>query len=149
VGLPNGFAAAAIPAGTAGVAGAGGWAALGAASSLADHLIRNTAAALPAVATPANRFYTPSTTPPEPPGWAGPYVNSVPLDPWARPYVCNIRFILNGNVAGASVAETQNHAVMCLSAGPNGTWDTPLADATPLQIPAGDDIGWRIQTAQN
>jgi prepilin-type N-terminal cleavage/methylation domain-containing protein len=113
----------------------------GTAASLEDHLVYNQD-------TDTNPLYVTSTTPPDPPGWNGPYLKSVPRDPWGNPYVCNVRYLTNGNVAGVTAAEAANHAVMCLSAGPNLVWNTPFADAAALSGPAGDDIGFVIQGNQ-
>jgi prepilin-type N-terminal cleavage/methylation domain-containing protein len=151
VGLPNGNPnAVALP-----TPAANGWNGLGGAfgigagvSSIADHLIRNTLAAAPAT-VPV--IYTASATPPEPPGWNGPYLQSVPLDPWGRPYVCNVGFLSGASVIAAAnrALRESNHMVMCLSAGPNGAWDTALANTdVPLTAPAGDDIGWYVQGAR-
>ncbi len=113
----------------------------GTAGSLEDHLIYNRDG-------DSNPLYTSSTTPPDPPGWNGPYVKSVPLDPWGNPYICNVRYLINANVTGVTTAEATSHAVFCLSAGPNGVWDTSFADATALSGPEGDDIGFPIQGNQ-
>jgi prepilin-type N-terminal cleavage/methylation domain-containing protein len=90
-------------------------------------------------------LYPTSSTPPDPPGWAGPYLKTVPLDPWGHPYVCNVRYLVNASVSGVTAAVAADHAVMCLSAGPNGVWDTSFADATAISGPQGDDIGYLIQ----
>lgn len=141
VGLPAAqITAANIPNG-AGAPGANNWDGGGfggVAGALEDHLVRNQTAAV-------NPLYAISNSPPEPPGWNGPYLQTIPLDPWGRPYVCNIRYLSGGNVAGVTVAEANNHAVMCLSAGPNGLFNTSFRDNIELQGPGGDDIGWLIQ----
>ena len=144
VGLPAvDINAANIPNGT-GAPGAGNWDGGGNggnAGAIEDHLIRNRTAAL-------NPIYPASASPPEPPGWNGPYLKAVPLDPWGRPYVCNVRYLDTGNVAGVTPAEEDDHAVFCLSAGANGVFETSFADGTELQGPGGDDIGWPIQGDQ-
>jgi hypothetical protein len=89
-----------------------------------------------------------SRTSPEPPGWNGPYLKAVPLDPWGRPYVCNVRYLDGANVTGVTPAEEDDHAVFCLSAGPDGTFNTSFDDAVELRVPGGDDIGWPIQNDQ-
>jgi prepilin-type N-terminal cleavage/methylation domain-containing protein len=140
VGTPlAGVAGALVPEGNGGTTGAwktGGNA--GTAAALEDHLIFNRST--------VNPLYPVSATPPEPPGWAGPYLKSVPLDPWGRAYVCNVRYLVNAGVVAAAVAG--NHAVMCLSAGPNGLWDTPFDDTAALSGPTADDIGYLIQGNQ-
>jgi prepilin-type N-terminal cleavage/methylation domain-containing protein len=144
VGLPAGdISAANIPDG-AGAAGAGSWDGGGnggSAGALEDHLIRNRRGGL-------NPIYPTSASAPNPPGWNGPYLKEVPLDPWGRPYVCNVRYLDGGQVPGVTAAEQDNHAVFCLSAGPDGVFNTSFADGTELQAPGGDDIGWPIQSDQ-
>jgi len=141
VGLPAAqISAAAIPGGQ-GAPGAGNWnggGAGGRAGALEDQLIRNQRGAVAPL-------YPPSPRAPEPAGWNGPYLKSVPLDPWGRPFVCNVRYLTSANVRGVTVAESNNHAVFCLSAGPDGVFNTSFSDATQLQAPGGDDIGWPIQ----
>jgi len=145
VGLPAvDINAANIPDGAGGATGSGNWdggGSGGTAGALEDHLIRNQTAAL-------NPIYGTSASPPEPPGWNGPYVKQIPLDPWGRPYVCNVRYLDTARVAGVTPAEEDDHAVMCLSAGANGTFETSFDDGTELQGPGGDDIGWPIQGDQ-
>ena len=143
VGLPEAsISNANIPAGSGGSTnnwqggGAGGTA-----CSIQDQLIFNRD-------NDTATLYPTSSTPPDPPGWNGPYLKSVPEDPWGNPYVCNVRYLINANVAGVTTAEAQSHAVMCLSAGPNAVWDTTFADATALDGPGGDDIGFLIQGNQ-
>lgn len=144
VGLPEAqITPANIPDGAV-APGAGNWDGGGdggAAGALEDHLIRNRTDTV----TP---LYVASTTAPEPPGWNGPYLTQVPLDPWGNPYVCNVRYLDAGNVTGVTAAEEDDHAVFCLSAGSNGLYETSFADATELQAPGGDDIGWVIQGDQ-
>ena len=141
VGLPAAqITAANIPGGT-GATGAANWDGGGNGGvgvAIQDLLIRNIVGAV-------NPVYQVSQSAPEPPGWNGPYLDSVPLDPWGRPYVCNVRYLFGGAVAGVTQAEANNHAVFCLSAGADGLFNTSFADATALAAPGGDDIGWRIQ----
>lgn len=144
VGLPTAAVIAAnIPTGN-GATGAANWDGGGdggVAGSIEDQLIRNQRTGL----TP---IYRVSATAPDPPGWNGPYLKAVPLDPWGRPYVCNVRYLDGGLVPGATAAEEDNHAVFCLSAGPDGAFNTSFDDATELKLPGGDDIGWPIQSDQ-
>lgn len=144
VGLPLAqINAANIPDG-AGAPGAGNWDGGGnggVAGALEDHLIGNARTGL-------SPIYNPSATAPEPPGWNGPYLKAVPLDPWGQPYVCNVRYLDGARVTGVTAAEEDNHAVFCLSAGPDGTFNTSFADATELATPGGDDVGWSIQSDQ-
>ena len=68
--------------------------------------------------------------------WKGPYVDDYELnDPWGNGYVVNARYFPGGNYAGAI-----RHKVFVLSAGPNGTWETPFNDTVSEEI-LGDDIG--------
>jgi prepilin-type N-terminal cleavage/methylation domain-containing protein len=144
VGLPAAQVTVAnIPAG-AGATGAANWQSGtfgGTPAALEDHLIRNAMGA-------QNPLYPVSRTSPEPPGWNGPYLKAVPLDPWGRPYVCNVRYLDGANVTGVTPAEEDDHAVFCLSAGPDGTFNTSFDDAVELRVPGGDDIGWPIQNDQ-
>jgi prepilin-type N-terminal cleavage/methylation domain-containing protein len=136
VGLPAPIVAANIP---GGVGTAGNWdggGSGGVAGTLSEHLVSNQTVAL-------NPIYPASASPPEPPGWNGPYLKQIPLDPWGRPYVCNVRYLTGSRVTTA--ANENNHAVLCLSAGANAAFDTPFDDATQLAAPLGDDIGWAIQ----
>ena len=59
-------------------------------------------------------------------GWAGPYVDMVPTDPWGQRYGVNVGGLGTGT------------AVIVLSAGPNRMADTPF-HATGFQV-GGDDI---------
>ena len=139
VGLPSPIVAANIPTGTGAAGNWDGGGSGGVAGSLQDHLIRNQSPT-------RNPIYPVSLSAPEPPGWNGPYLKQIPLDPWGRPYVCNVRYLDGARVTTA--ANEDNHAVLCLSAGPNAVYDTPFDDATQLQAPAGDDVGWSIQGDQ-
>ncbi len=142
VGLPAAqISAANIPDGN-GPRGANNWDSAGRASAIEDQLIRNRAGRV-------NPLYAASQTAPEPPGWNGPYIDSVPADPWGNPYVCNVRFLRLASVSGVTPAEAANHAVFCLSAGPDGQFNTSFDDRTKLAGPGGDDIGWPIQGLQN
>ena len=137
------IAAATIPDGN-GTGSTDGWEGAGdggTAAALEDMLIFN-------ADDDSTPLYGTSSTPPEPPGWNGPYIGSIPLDPWGNPFVCNVRYLINGNVTGVTSGEAQDHAVMCLSAGPNLVFDTSFADATSLAGPEGDDIGYVIQGNQ-
>lgn len=106
--------------------------------SLEDHLVYNRGAG-------HARLYPESTATPDVPGWNGPYVKGVPLDPWGHPYVCNTRYLEDARVPGVGFDEVTTHAVFCLSAGPDGVFETPLADDVALLEPSGDDVGWPVQ----
>ena len=146
VGLPFGFTGADIPNGSGTAPGDDNWdggGAGGTAGSIEDQLIFNQTNAV-------NPLYTASNTPPDPPGWNGPYLQTVPVDPWGRPFVCNVRYLQDANVNGTNQTERDEHAVFCLSAGSNGLWETSFDDATELEnTPGGDDIGSLIQGNRN
>jgi type II secretory pathway pseudopilin PulG len=95
-------------------------------------------------------LYTASMNPALSPGWNGPYVQDVPLDPWGSPYVINVRYLDGGGVNGVTTAEAQDHAVFVLSAGANGLFETSFDDGTPLSNDAagGDDVGWMVEGRQ-
>jgi prepilin-type N-terminal cleavage/methylation domain-containing protein len=132
---------AAIPRGAGVAAGDNRWRNLGNAGALEDHLVFNRTDTV-------DPLYPPSASPPQPPGWNGPYLQMIPMDPWNRPYVCNVRYLDGGSVAGVTPLEEDEHAVMCLSAGPNGLFETSFNDGTALDGPGGDDIGWTLQGNQ-
>lgn len=68
--------------------------------------------------------------------WRGPYVGSYSFDdPWGKAYVMNVRFAPGGSYNG-----TVRHKVLVLSAGPDGRWQTPFANAAVEDV-LGDDIG--------
>jgi prepilin-type N-terminal cleavage/methylation domain-containing protein len=141
VGLPHGFADGDIPDGAGVADGDDSWNGGGdggEAGAMEDHLIFNQTGAV-------DPLYPASTTPPQPPGWNGPYLDSIPVDPWNRPYVCNVRYLQDANVAGTNQAERDRHAVLCLSAGQNGQFETSFSDGTELEGPGGDDLGAMIQ----
>lgn len=67
--------------------------------------------------------------------WKGPYLPPIGMDPWGRPYMCNI---------GAAFMESGN-LVVVMSAGPNGIIDTTYDEdhygaASTVAAPSGDDI---------
>lgn len=64
--------------------------------------------------------------------------------------MCNVRYLQDANVAGTTQAERDQHAVVCLSAGTNGVFETSFDDATELENePGGDDIGALLQGNRN
>lgn len=76
--------------------------------NLADHLVDNAAA------------YTSR--------WRGPYMERLSPDPWGARYAANVGYLM---IPGG-------HAVLVISAGPNGILETPIA-ATGLRV-GGDDV---------
>lgn len=142
VGLPDGFKAADIPNGAGVGKGDKNWnggGSGGRAGAIEDHLIFNKS-------DKTAELYPVSATPPSPPGWNGPYLDSVPVDPWGHPYVCNVRYLQDARVQGTTQDEWDKHAVFCLSAGANGVFETSFDDGVELENePGGDDIGGMIQ----
>jgi prepilin-type N-terminal cleavage/methylation domain-containing protein len=104
----------------------------GAAGPLADQLLTNTPGY--ALKTPTSQF-----------GWNGPYFSTeLGADPWGNRYVVNIGLI--DTSPGAVMANGQPKlAVWVLSAGPNGTIETPFTQPLLTATLGGDDIGTRIQ----
>jgi type II secretory pathway pseudopilin PulG len=100
--------------------------------------------------TDTDPLYPATSNPATSPGWNGPYIQDVPLDPWSNPYVVNIRYLDGGGVNGATASEEQDHAVFVLSAGPNGLFETSFADGTALSNDGigGDDVGWMVEGRQ-
>jgi len=94
--------------------------------TLENHLINNT----PGGAS-ANGYVTSSKI-----AWKGPYLPSIPPDPWGNKYVVNI----GKSDPGAT------KAVWVISAGPNGNLETAAdASATSSISPSGDDIIARVK----
>ncbi len=92
-------------------------------------------------------LYPVSSNPAASPGWDGPYLQDVPLDPWGNPYVANVRYLDGSGVSGSTAAEQQSHAVFVLSAGANGLFETSFDDGTALSNGdmGGDDVGWMVE----
>lgn len=104
----------------------------GRAGSLTDQLISNRPGY--ALRTPATQF-----------GWNGPYVASaLGPDPWGRRYVVNVGLI-ETSPGSVSLDGRVRSAVWVLSAGANGTIDTPFSQSVLTGQLFGDDIGQRIQ----
>lgn len=104
----------------------------GQAGMLADQLMNNRPGY--ALRVPATQF-----------GWNGPYVSSeLGSDPWGRRYQVNIGMI-DTSAGTVTVAGTVKAAVWVLSAGPNGTIETPYTQSVLTAQLYGDDIGQRIQ----
>jgi type II secretory pathway pseudopilin PulG len=79
-------------------------------------------------------------------GWNGPYLSSeLGSDPWGNRYAVNIGLI-DTSPGVQTTAGRPKSAVWVLSAGPNGTIETPFVQSTiAATVPVGDDIGFRIQ----
>ena len=92
-------------------------------------------------------LYPPSANPATSPGWNGPYLQTVPSDPWGNPFVVNVRYLDGSGVAGSTTAEQEDHAVFVLSAGANSLFETSFDDATSLTNDGigGDDVGYMVE----
>ncbi|MBN2071082.1 MAG: type II secretion system protein GspG [Candidatus Krumholzibacteriota bacterium] len=123
-----------VPPGGTGISGGGNWDSWGESSTLTEQLVAN------AVGT-IDPLYPESKSPHTRPGWNGPYLESVPLDPWGNPFVVNVRFLNN------TVANYDRHNVMVLSAGPNGVFDTAFQNNTYDEEIGGDDVGYIIRSS--
>jgi type II secretory pathway pseudopilin PulG len=131
---------AGIPGGEDRVVGAHRWSNLNPAGTLTDHLVHNAAAAI-------GTLYTLSQRPDLYPGWNGPYLEKVPLDPWGNPYVVNVRYA-HPRTSGPWAVANDRHTVMVLSAGPNKTFETPFDDGAYHESFGGDDIGYIVRSPQ-
>ena len=70
--------------------------------------------------------------------WKGPYLPSVPIDPWGQPYVVNVSKI--------DPAASTPKAAWVISAGPNGTLNTTFDQNAGASLSAGgDDIIARVK----
>ncbi len=125
---------AGIPPGSPGVPGGGNWDSWGRSSTLTEQLIANAVGAV-------DPLYPESKNPHTNPGWNGPYLDRVPLDPWGKPFVVNVRYM------NTRINNYERHAVLVLSAGPNNLFDTPYQDATFDEIIGGDDVGYIIRSS--
>jgi len=84
-------------------------------------------------------------------GWHGPYIKTVPSDPWGHKYYCNVRALYYGQ--GTYIYDQ----CWIISSGPNGTIESPVG--SPIASPqtgeinsdpiggagTGDDIGTMIK----
>jgi type II secretory pathway pseudopilin PulG len=78
-------------------------------------------------------------------GWNGPYFSSdIGPDPWGNRYLVNIGLI-DTSPGAVTLSGQQKRAVWVLSAGPNGTVDTPFSQPILNALAGGDDIAVRIQ----
>jgi hypothetical protein len=76
------------------------------------------------------------------PGWNGPYLEEVPLDPWGRPYVVNVApGCASGTAGSGRVACT----ITVASRGPNGRFETVLPRVHERADFTGDDVGFVIR----
>jgi prepilin-type N-terminal cleavage/methylation domain-containing protein len=80
-------------------------------------------------------------------GWNGPYFSSdIGADPWGNRYLINIGLI-DTSPGAATLNGQPKMAVWVISAGPNGTIETPFTQSilNTNASPGGDDIAQRIQ----
>jgi prepilin-type N-terminal cleavage/methylation domain-containing protein len=78
-------------------------------------------------------------------GWNGPYLSStIGSDAWNNRYSVNVGLIDTTQGTQTSGGATKS-AVWTISAGANGTLDTPYTQAMTTANPSGDDIAFRIQ----
>jgi prepilin-type N-terminal cleavage/methylation domain-containing protein len=78
-------------------------------------------------------------------GWNGPYLSStIGADAWNNRYSVNIGLIDTTQGTQTSGGATKS-AVWVISAGANGTLDTPYTQAMTVALPSGDDIASRLQ----
>jgi len=128
-----------IPAGSNAVTGAGRWRNYGQSGTLDEYLIRNQAAGNP-------ELYRVSRNPMSTPGWNGPYLSEVTLDPWGSPYCVNIRYAQPA-LAGTATENFDMHNVLIVSAGPNKVFETAFDDNVFDEQAGGDDLAYIIQRA--
>jgi len=94
--------------------------------TLENHLITNTPGA-----SATKSYGTTGKT-----AWKGPYLQSIPPDPWGNRYLVNI----------GKIDPSINKGVWVISAGPNGTIETGSdANAASSFTPGGDDIIARLK----
>ena len=104
----------------------------GVTGGLAEQLVNNTPGY--ALKTPNSQF-----------GWNGPYFSSdIGADPWGNRYLINIGLV-DTSPGAATSSGRPKAAVWVLSAGPNGTVETPFAVSILSASPGGDDIAVRVQ----
>ncbi|MCP4292667.1 MAG: prepilin-type N-terminal cleavage/methylation domain-containing protein [bacterium] len=120
--------------------GSNTWASYGTPTTLTEQLIRNQSGNI-------HPLYNLSDKPHVSPGWNGPYIDQIPLDPWGRPYVVNIGYALPA-VSGTITQENEYHNVMVLSAGKDGVFNTTFDARVYNEKADGDDVGFVILGAR-
>ncbi len=78
-------------------------------------------------------------------GWGGPYFTSeLRSDPWGNRYAINSTY-LSRSLGLQDETGAEKKAVYIISAGSNGTVDTPFTQFATAAEMRGDDIGFRVQ----
>jgi type II secretory pathway pseudopilin PulG len=113
--------------------------------TMTAHLIRNRT-------RDGEALYKCSSHPHLEPGWNGPYLEEVPLDPWGRSYIVSV---IGGESTTASPdstalapatattavrADRDPAVVLIVSAGPDGKLQTRLDELPDADGPDGDDV---------
>jgi prepilin-type N-terminal cleavage/methylation domain-containing protein len=109
----------------------GAWVAI--ADTFANHLARNTPGG---ASIAANQYAITGEL-----KWKGPYITSIPADPWGTHYSCNVRSFWFD-------AAHMGYAIFVLSAGANRAADTDHdldKSAVITPVAADDDVGYRMQ----
>jgi len=119
------------------VQGSWGWSGSGNTETMTDYLIRNRTAS-------RDPLTVVSRSPHTQPGWNGPYLDQVPLDPWGNPFVVNIVWA-EESIAGTGSENYDRHNVMVLSAGPNKRYETSFTSSVYNEQAGGDDVGHIIR----
>jgi prepilin-type N-terminal cleavage/methylation domain-containing protein len=104
----------------------------GTTDAIADQLIAN---------TPGYTMRTATSTF----GWNGPYLsNTIAADAWNNRYAINVGLI-DTSVGTQTTAGATKSAVWVISAGANGTIETPYTQPMTTNAPSGDDIAVKVQ----
>ncbi len=131
---------AGISTGTDLAAGSHTWNSFGNTATLTEQLIRNRSGNI-------YPLYKESTKPHTDPGWNGPYLDKIPLDPWGRPFVVSIGYALP-SISGTVTSENEYHNVLVLSSGKDGIFNTSFDSRVYNEKPDGDDIGFVVLGAR-
>jgi hypothetical protein len=91
-------------------------------------------------------IYTTSGHPYLEPGWNGPYLEEVPLDPWGHPYVIDIQPFRHDSLNQVSGYDS---VIVVASCGPNQRFETVLPKVEGDDDFAGDDVGFVIRSARD
>ncbi len=128
-----------IPAGSGTVTGSSNWQDFGQSGTLAEYLIRNKT-------HEGTALYPVSRNPMNDPGWNGPYLAEITVDPWGSPYTVNIRYARSPQ-SGTSTENFDMHNLLVISAGPNRRFETEFTDSSFDEQAGGDDIAFIVNRA--